>query len=568
MSHLTSGRAKFLAGHDMRNLDNVLGVIENAQLTPNEKITATVRFSNDEISMRNFKKIQDGILTDVSIGYQVRHYEDVSKEGDEIPTLLATDYKIMEVSLVPIGFDPGATVREQTQPTNEVIVTRSITDKEAVMPNEIQPKDQPVVVDTEALKKEAVEAERTRSSGIRKAVREAQLNESLADDMIDRGLSLSESAKNIEAFKKAIETSKKTDEVSPTVRVEVIADDRDKKRGVAVEALLHRVDRNVFKPTQGNSLLGLNFLRMMESIVPRTQGMSDASYATRVMSSSDLPFILANVMEKAALQKYNIQPRTWSRWASSDTLRNYKTKDLVRSGDFSSLEERKENGEFKRGSFGEEREQVTLKDYGKILEFTRHMLINDDLHEIGKVSSQAGVAASRLENQLVYAQLTSNPTMGDGVVLFHSSHANLGSPAAISDVSIGEAFQLMREQLSVDGLDKLNLAPKYMICGPQSEVTARKYLAQISPTAATNVNVFSGSLELIIDSEISTNDFYFAADQSNIPTVVLYHLEGEENPRVENRINWETESVELKVAHAAVAKAVDYRGLVKNANAS
>jgi hypothetical protein len=126
----------------------------------------------------------------------------------------------------------------------------------------------------------------------------------------------------------------------------------------------------------------------------------------------------------------------------------------------------------------------------------------------------------------------------------------------------------MREQTSVDGLDRLNLAPKYLIVGPQNEVLARKYMAVISPTAASDVNVFSSSLELIIDSELNTNDYFFAADQNLIDTVQLVRLEGEEKPRVESRVNFETESVELKVAHAANAFAADFRGLVKNANAS
>jgi hypothetical protein len=307
---------------------------------------------------------------------------------------------------------------------------------------------------------------------------------------------------------------------------------------------------------------------MFESFVPRNGGMTDAQLATRVMSTSDLPYILSNTAEKAAQKKYDLQPRTWERWASSITLRNYKTADRLRSGDFSSLLERQEGGEFKRGSFSEEREQVALKDFGIVMSFTRRMLINDDLGEIAKVTAQSGVAASRLENKLVYDVLKNNAAMGDSVALFHSTHANLGTGAALSDTTIGEAFKLMREQTSVDGLDRLNLAPKYLIVGPQNEVLARKYMAVISPTAASDVNVFSSSLELIIDSELNTNDYFFAADQNLIDTVQLVRLEGEEKPRVESRVNFETESVELKVAHAANAFAADFRGLVKNANAS
>ncbi len=566
MSRLQSG-APLLDAHESFSTDAVIGVVERASVDGTQG-TATVRFAKDARSEAIFQKVKDKILRNVSVGYSVQEYTNVSDKEDKVPTYRATRWQPAELSIVPIGFDAGAQVRKNENQENEVeVITRSNNPKELGMPNENKPSEQPIV-DTEALKKDAIDAERKRSTEIRKAVRDAELQDTLADDMIDRGLDTVEAKKNIDAFKRAIEASKPATQIQSTVRVEVGVDESDKKREGIVEAVLHRVDGRNFKPSQGNPYAGLSFLRMLETFTPRKAGMSDAQLATRVMSSSDLPYILSNVMEKAAQKKYELQPRTWSRWASTQKLRNYKTHDSLRSGDFSSLLERQENGEFKRGAFSEEREQVALKDWGIIMPFTRRMLINDDLGEIAKVSAQSGVAASRLENRLVYNVLTANANMGDGIALFYADHANLGSGAAISDTSIGEAFKLMREQSSVDGLDKLNLAPKYMICGPQSEILARKYLSVISPTQATDVNVFSSSLELIIDSEITTNDYFFAADPNLCPTVVLCHLEGEEQPRVESRIDFETESVEIKVAHAANAYAADFRGLVKNANAS
>jgi hypothetical protein len=94
---------------------------------------------------------------------------------------------------------------------------------------------------------------------------------------------------------------------------------------------------------------------------------------------------------------------------------------------------------------------------------------------------------------------------------------------------------------------------------------AEKYLAQISPNQASQVNPFSGSLVPIVDAEITNDDYFFAADPNRIETVTLFRLEGEEKPRVESRIDWESEELEIKLAHSCVAKAMDWRGLVKNA---
>jgi hypothetical protein len=565
LSRLNDGSHPLLAAHDDRNLDSVIGVVESASVDGTIG-TAKVRFARDEISERVFQKVKDKILRNVSVGYSVFEYTDVSHEGDEIPTYRATRWQPAELSIVPIGFDKLAKVRNENVTENEVeIISRSHNlNKETAMSEKNQPVVQPSV-DTEALKKEAVQAEMKRSADIRNAVRTAGLQESIADDLIARGVSTEDAKANVETIRKALEAAKPAQEISGSTRIEVGADEADKKREAITEALLHKVDPVNFKVSQGNFYADYGLLRAMEALVKRTPGQRDVQFATRVMSSSDLPYILGNVAEKSAQKRYQLAPKTWQRWASKGTLRNYKTHDSVRSGDFASLSEIKEGGEITRGSFGEEREQVSLKDYGKIMAFTRQMLINDDLSEISKVIASAGAAAARKENALVYEQLSSNPTMGDSVALFHATHANLGTAGAITVASIGEAIKLMKKQTSVDGLDKLNLSPRFLICSPDKEGEALQYLSDIAPAQASNVNPYSRALELVVDAELSGNGYYFAADQNLIETVKLFHLEGQEQPRVETRIDFNTESVEVKCVHSVAAKAMDHRGLVKNA---
>ncbi len=568
MTRLENG-APLLNLHNSGSLDAVVGVVERAWIDGNEG-KALVRFGKDEASDLVFQKVRDRILRNVSVGYSVTEYTDVSGPNDEVPTLRATRWTPAELSIVPIGFDSKAQIRNEENTTvNEVeIIERSIIPQETEMSKVVVPADAQPNVDAEALKKDAIEAERTRAFEITKAVREAKLDANIADEYIQRGVSLEDARTNIALFAKYAKVQAET-AVESMVRVETGIDETDKKRNAIVEATLSRIDSVNFKPVQGNEFNGKSFLRSMESIVKRGPYETDGQYAKRVMSSSDLPYILANSGEKSAQKQYDLQPKTYQQWTKKESLRNFKTADRVRSGDFASLEERQENGEFKRGSFGEEREQVALKEWGKTLGFTRRMLINDDLGEIQKVIGKHGSAIARLENRLAYAQLTASNVMGDSVELFHSgSHGNVGTTAVITAAPIGEAFKLMREQTSVDGLDKLNLAPKFMIVGPVNEILARQYLATISPAQSSHVNLFSNSLQLIVDSEISSNDYFFAADPNSIDTVSMFYLEGEESPRVESRTNFDTEEVEIKVAHSCVAKALDWRGLVKNEGGS
>ncbi|MCV4633239.1 Clp protease ClpP, partial [Escherichia coli] len=85
-------------------------------------------------------------------------------------------------------------------------------------------------------------------------------------------------------------------------------------------------------------------------------------------------------------------------------------------------------------------ETYSMLSFGRILGVTRETLINDDLRAFDRIATGFSASARRLENRMVYAQLTGNPTMADGVALFHSSHGNLaGSGGAISATTLAAA---------------------------------------------------------------------------------------------------------------------------------
>lgn len=92
-------------------------------------------------------------------------------------------------------------------------------------------------------------------------------------------------------------------------------------------------------------------------------------------------------------------------------------------------------------------------------------------------------------------------------------------------------------------------------------------MSQIIPNQTSNVNIFAQSMQLVVDAEITGNQWYLAADPNLIDTVVCFGLEGQEQPKIESRIKFENDSLELKVAHAFEAQPMDWRGLVKNPGA-
>jgi hypothetical protein len=588
MSRLESGAAPVLAAHDKESLDGVIGVVERAWLE-NGVGRALLRFSeSDPVAVKTFKKIQERILRNVSVGYSVSEYTDRSQRGDKYPTMLATKWQPREISIVPIGFDALATTRSEdlTQNEVEIIGAAERTDMKTKEELEAEAAAQAVaqeatraaadaaakaaVIDTETLTREAAKAatvqERTRVSEITTAVRAAQLDDSVAADYITRGVSMIEAAKDI--FKKLEEKAAQTPTRS-TVKVEITRDEKETKKEALESFLLHRVNPVSHKlDEKARMFYGMSFIRMCEELVGRQPGQSEMQLATRALTTSDLPNILANVAEKSMRADYLMQTPSFKAWTKAGSLRNYKRANRLMLGDFPALEQVNEHGEFKQGSMSESKETIQLVRYGKAIVFTKEMIVNDDLSALSDFSSKSARASSQLESNLVYTStLLANPTMGDGVALFHATHGNLAaSGTAITIAAVGAGWQSIANQTSLDG-QYIDLTPKYILVGTAKKVEAEQFLSQnMLATQNSNINPFAGKLTAIVDPRITGNQWYLSADPSQIDTIELAQLESEGGPlvTVEKSTNG---NMKITCEHSVGAAALDFRGLYKNPGA-
>src|SRR5690606_16972757 len=79
MERLTSGRAPLLDSHFGYSLAGVLGVVESARLEGKQGV-AVVRFpkaEDDEEADKIFRKVADGIIANISVGYRVFRFEKI-----------------------------------------------------------------------------------------------------------------------------------------------------------------------------------------------------------------------------------------------------------------------------------------------------------------------------------------------------------------------------------------------------------------------------------------------------------------------------------------------------------
>jgi hypothetical protein len=229
------------------------------------------------------------------------------------------------------------------------------------------------------------------------------------------------------------------------------------------------------------------------------------------------------------------------------------------------------------------KESYKVEKFGRLFSVTWETVVNDDLDAISRIPQMHGNAARRTQNKKVYEQLTSNPLMGDGKALFASNHdsgSNVsGSAAAPSVTTLNAAFVLMARQKGLNSDAILNIQPRYLIVAQHYAATAMQLVGSIAdPGVGGSVAGNSNTLNIygpngtrplqviadaVLDGHVNTH-WYLAADTSQIDTVELSFLQGEEQPQLEQDWDFEKDCYKFKVRQTFGVKAIDWRGLFRN----
>ena len=591
LDRLNSG-APVLDTHETYSLSGVIGVVMSATVDGKEG-RATVRFADTPEVDATWRKVEQGIVRNVSVGYRVHAYE--KTESDDGPdTWRAIDWEPMELSFVPVGADAGAGVRSENTKTYPCTVnTRALPEpahsKETPM-SDAATGNQPATEETrtEAVEPVVVETE-ARAMGKPKAASFTEvrslfraLNQADADRdaMLERveveGLTL-------DAVRAAVFDSlaEKDEQLETRSHIAVTRDERDTTRSLVENSLMHRFDSNVALEDGARQFMGLRLLELGTDLARRdginTAGMGVMERAGNILgmntraggmhSTSDFPFILANVANKTLRAGYANAPRTFLPFCRRNTTTDFKTMSRNQLGSAPKLTLVGEGGEFGYGTIGEGREQYSLGTYGRIIAITRQAIINDDLDAFTRIPSLMGFSAANLESDIVYAILTGNPTMADTNALFSVAHANFQGTGSAPDVStIGAGMVAVGSQTGLDSDDVtyLNLMGRYVIGGWATHTLRSQYTsANYQPTAQSGHNPYTG-LTPITEARITDTSWYIAADPGQVDTIEYAYLAGQEGVYTETRVGFEVDGVEIKARHDFAAKAIDHRGLYRN----
>jgi len=547
--------------HDTRKVN--IGIIENVRIS-NGTLKGDARFGESARASELLADIQAGIVTGLSIGYQITDY---TESGD---TLLATRWQPYEVSIVSTPADIKAGFNRSLTVNNEENAVSEINTR--------------------------VSAERTRAAEILQ-IADLQSVRSLPGIANDARLAV-ETGQDPHLFRQqvlerltsepAVDHRSMTDEMQGinhftggrTFQTRALADE-DVTAAMA-DALAMRSGITVKNPHAATrDFANMSVVDMARTLASRrgqpTSRITRNTLFTRGSgaTTSDFVSLLSNSLNKSVTHALEELESNWKAWTRQITVADFKPASLIGVGAFSGLNLVPESGEYQQGSMIDSAESIQIATYGANFGLTRQALVNDDLGQFGALSRKFAAAANRKIAELVYGRLVANPTLAqDSKAVFHTDHSNLVTgvkPPSVANIAAATAT--MRMQKSLGGHGYLNLQPTYLLAPVGLELTAKTVIASgWYPDTAVPGNVVASplmnSLTVLTDPLLDANSavaWYLAANPMQHDTVIVAFLDGAQGISIETFAPDEkSDTTWWKVRLDCAATVADYRGLHKH----
>ncbi|MGR3366064.1 MAG: prohead protease/major capsid protein fusion protein [Sagittula sp.] len=517
-----------LDSHRTASVRDQLGRVRSIAVE-GDAVVAVLEITSAEDAAPVVQRIADGTVSGVSIGYRVSGWTERNTPEGRVKS--PTGWRLTEVTLTSNPADPSARLRQKEEPMPETIETLS-----------------------------PQEAEAQRRSDIRGLVRAAGLGPELADQLIDDEADMT-------AAKAAVFDAQQTRRSAPVVRVHGSNEDPATIRTRQAEALAYRMGGLEELPEASRTYADVSLIDMAREAVERmgtsTRGMSrdEVLHRAAAHGTSDFALTVMDATGKTAMASYRAAESPLKALCRKQTLRDFKTSTAIRLGEMGELEEMAENGEFTATSRAEEGESINLKTFGRRIDLTRNLIINDDLNLLSDTVRAFGEAAAQTEAAIMVAMLTGNPDMRDGTPVFDASRGNIGDTVGLpSKATLTENREAMRLRTGTDGKTIIDAPPRYLLVPADLETEAEEILAATQPGTTADVNPFAGKLKLLVEPRLPSGTWYLFADPARLACLRYAYLSGAEGVQVQRRESWDTLGLSFRGFLDFGAGWLDWRG--------
>lgn len=325
-------------------------------------------------------------------------------------------------------------------------------------------------------------------------------------------------------------------------------------------------------------------VKLASCMGPRGMRQHFPRLAALAESTSDFSSITLDAQNKSLRFFYLDAKRTWPIWAQKAFAPDFKNINRVVLSEAPNMVSRNEGGELQYVQLQDSKEVYALSEYASAIRLTRRAMINDDLSAFTAIPRYHANSAARKEDDVAYNVVTVNANMADGTAVFASGHSNYtssGTAISVSSLQVGKTA--VKKQKGLAGAARLELEPKFLLAPTSIEESAIELIGSdtliasqsssgSAPTTVGNKNPFFNRYQVVGSTRLDDNSataWYLVADyrDGQVNTIEVCFLTDEPEPVIRQETDFDSEDIKMLCRHTVAAKAIDFRGLYKNAGA-
>jgi hypothetical protein len=305
-------------------------------------------------------------------------------------------------------------------------------------------------------------------------------------------------------------------------------------------------------------------------------GWGQNTYCTdywRAQSVSNLSALFVTTFASLFAAAWDQAGDSTEGWVGETESLNLKRTERIRLGGVQ-LKRRQRGQEATHISFVATAENAQLGCFAAQFQIDEQDVVDDVTGELLRASAEQLAAAARaLRPDLVYSTLFRNAALSDSVALFHATHANLNTTAALAEATLAAAGAGIAKQK--DDTVALNLRGDYLIVPTALERTAGKLARDVDllnpssrkpPVVVSDSRLDNGLVDPTNDAVHAGSATTWYMSTAGRHALEVMYLQGRNKlPEVRSGfLPGGSFGFAFDIEHFLAVMAVDYRGLSKN----
>ena len=239
------------------------------------------------------------------------------------------------------------------------------------------------------------------------------------------------------------------------------------------------------------------------------------------------PLYFARTISAVVRERYQYQEGQWRDYTYPDQVPDYRIGERYRFSEFDLPVRRRDKEEARSGYVFEAHTQVQVDDYAKQIDFSRRILINDDMGAFNDIAQKMGDSTRRFLDIYVSA-LYDNALAQAALVGLGVNYAGTGR-LTTANLMIG--WNAFTQRVDARG-NPLVMVPTYLVIPPILKLTADMILQseKIAELATNGINPLRNGLQVKIDPYIAFTvpnvPWYLFAAPRAAATVPVVRLQG------------------------------------------